>query len=623
VSDKKEARTKMKFLLPLTFILPYAHGACTCTDDVVKALSQLYVSTGGANWDDKKNWMDFDEDPCDGNWDGLTASSDVIVKMDIENNNLAGCIPTQFGLLTDLTNIKIGKNDLTGTIPSEVGMLSNVEKFKMQENSISGSIPSWFGLMTNVASGNNDFNLEDNLLCGDIPDEVSALSGGNKFKVSDGNGLGTPCDGTDDGTATTDDGSTDDGSSSGTDTSGDDSTDSSGTGSDSSGDDSASDTGTDTSSGTGSDSSGDDSASDTGTDTSSGTGSDSSGDDSASDTGTDTSSGTGSDSSSGSSSSTDDSCVDTYSACATYVEAGKCSTYFCTTCSYSGYCDSSCGYCAESDDASSGSSSDSSGSSDSTDDAGSSNDDTDDSASTGSSGAGGRTCFSGDDKVQLESGDMKLFRSVQVGDSILSANRDGVTSYSNVVFLPHGENDKRANFVEIHTEGGKTIKMTHAHLLPLCSGALSLAVEIEAGSCVRTIDGDDNVVNVSKIELNGVYTAVTENEFLVVNGIIASPFASSSGLVHAFYNMTDMEDWCESNDWLAFESARHPHVQQMVKPSEDCLSMLNEMFENFKDEPVGWGAEGFGYRGNWQNPASPEITSKAEKSVPFVLSGWD
>mmetsp|Transcript_2413 Transcript_2413/g.2975 ORF Transcript_2413/g.2975 Transcript_2413/m.2975 type:complete len:562 (+) Transcript_2413:79-1764(+) len=251
-------------------------------------------------------------------------------------------------------------------------------------------------------------------------------------------------------------------------------------------------------------------------------------------------------------------------------------------------------------------------------------------APTGGGGGGGRTCFSSEDKVTLESGEDIPFRSLKIGDRILSANRDGITSYSNVVFLPHGENDKRATFVEINTEAGKTIKMTRAHLVPLCSGALSIVADLKVGSCLRTIDGEDDVLNVSTVHLNGIYTAITENEFLVVNGIIASPFASSGALVHAFFNITDIEDWCSTNEWLAFESAKHAHVKQLSdqrsaeKPSEDCLAMLNEMFENYKDEPVGWGVDGFGYRRHWSNPASPNIHSHhEEQTVPLTLSGWN
>eukprot|EP01083_Nonionella_stella_P117338 349544_1 len=71
-----------------------------------------------------------------------------------------------------------------------------------------------------------------------------------------------------------------------------------------------------------------------------------------------------------------------------------------------------------------------------------------------------RTCFSGEDTVTLESGEIKPFSELQIGDSVLSSNREGEISYSPVVFLPHGENDKKSKFVKIILENDKEIKMT-------------------------------------------------------------------------------------------------------------------------------------------------------------------
>jgi hypothetical protein len=35
----------------------------------------------------------------------------------------------------------------------------------------------------------------------------------------------------------------------------------------------------------------------------------------------------------------------------------------------------------------------------------------------------------------------------------------------------------------------------------------------------------------------------------------------------------------------------------------DCMDMLTNMFEQYKNEPIGWGKDGWGYKG-WANPAS-------------------
>lgn len=105
------------------------------------------------------------------------------------------------------------------------------------------------------------------------------------------------------------------------------------------------------------------------------------------------------------------------------------------------------------------------------------------------------------------------------------------------VFLPHGANYEIATFVEVILASGKSLKTTHMHLLKTCSGRLQHAQNLHIGDCLKTVDGDDVITSVSMVLAKGLYTAVTTNEFLVVNGIIASPFAVAHGITHAYYNI--------------------------------------------------------------------------------------
>jgi hypothetical protein len=270
-------------------------------------------------------------------------------------------------------------------------------------------------------------------------------------------------------------------------------------------------------------------------------------------------------------------------------------------------------------------------------------DDEEDDTGSGGGGGGSRTCFSGDDKATLQSGEHIKFSKLKIGDSILSSTRDGKVSFSKVVFLPHGENDTPTKFLEIVTESKKTVKMTAGHLVQLCSGKLvtaheltvrpaarhhseeELEVESDArNSCLRTVHGDEKITSIQQVESKGVYTAVTENEFLVVNGIIASPFASSAILAHAYFNLTDMEDWCSTHNWMVHENKKQGQgggildvlhqYKTLVVPSEDCMTLLTGMFEEFKDEPIGWGVDGWGYRG-WANPASAAADRKKKSTT--------
>jgi len=143
-------------------------------------------------------------------------------------------------------------------------------------------------------------------------------------------------------------------------------------------------------------------------------------------------------------------------------------------------------------------------------------------------------CFSGDSIVQLASGATKAMADLEVGDSVLSADAAGKLSFSDVIFLPHGTNSKKADFLAVTTESGKIIKATPSHLLQACDGSL---VQAKAASCLRTVDGAESVKSIDRFMAEGIYTAVTlKNEFLVVDGVVASPFALAHTLADAYYN---------------------------------------------------------------------------------------
>lgn len=133
---------------------------------------------------------------------------------------------------------------------------------------------------------------------------------------------------------------------------------------------------------------------------------------------------------------------------------------------------------------------------------------------------GSQTCFSGSDTVTLEGGGTKAMAEVEIGDRILSADREGNFAFSPVVFLPHGSNTHAAPFLEVTTSGGKTLRMTKNHLLPLAAtGALVPASTLLTGHAVRTVDGTETVANVTEATSDGVFTAVTEMVLLHINQI--------------------------------------------------------------------------------------------------------
>ena len=153
-----------------------------------------------------------------------------------------------------------------------------------------------------------------------------------------------------------------------------------------------------------------------------------------------------------------------------------------------------------------------------------------------------KQCFSGSETVTLNSGVSALISQVQLGDFILSADAAGNLKYSEVVAIPHAVNDEKATFIEISTVMGRDIKMTMDHLVFAgdCNTAdfvLTSAAQVVVGSCLKTVSGPEEIVAVNSVESRGLYTIVVKEEFVVVNGIVASPFAVNHVVANAFYNI--------------------------------------------------------------------------------------
>mmetsp|Transcript_16411 Transcript_16411/g.38016 ORF Transcript_16411/g.38016 Transcript_16411/m.38016 type:complete len:263 (-) Transcript_16411:315-1103(-) len=145
-------------------------------------------------------------------------------------------------------------------------------------------------------------------------------------------------------------------------------------------------------------------------------------------------------------------------------------------------------------------------------------------------------CFSADDTVELEGGMLKRLADLSVGDRVLSADRAGVLSYSEVVFKPHGAGGKPTSFLEIATDSGKALKATPSHLLQRCDGSLAYTKDLRTGDCLATKDGEEAVRSVAPAASKALpYSAVTLNEYLVVGGVVASPFAVNHAAVNMYY----------------------------------------------------------------------------------------
>ena len=87
------------------------------------------------------------------------------------NNDLTGVIPTELGLLSNLSVLGLEFNQLSGTISTELGLMSNLSALYLNSNQLSGTILTELGLLSNLGV----LNLGSNQLTGSVPTSLASL----------------------------------------------------------------------------------------------------------------------------------------------------------------------------------------------------------------------------------------------------------------------------------------------------------------------------------------------------------------------------------------------------------------------------------------------------------------
>ena len=135
-----------------------------------EALIALYESTGGANWENRDNWL---SDEPGNRWHGVRTDADGRVTMlDLRDNRLNGEIPLELVNLLNLRELMLQDNQLRGGIPPELGEISNLEVLDLRDNRLNGEIPPELGNLTNLIR----LHISRNGLSGEIPSRLSNLT---------------------------------------------------------------------------------------------------------------------------------------------------------------------------------------------------------------------------------------------------------------------------------------------------------------------------------------------------------------------------------------------------------------------------------------------------------------
>lgn len=157
------------------------------------------------------------------------------------------------------------------------------------------------------------------------------------------------------------------------------------------------------------------------------------------------------------------------------------------------------------------------------------------------------SCFAGTEVVSLEQGSFLPISEVKIGDRILSGNAFGLTRFATVISVPHGINHIQVIFLQLQLANGLDIKLTAEHLLlgGACDAPLTLvtAASLSVGDCVSGELGNIEISATREVPGKGLYTVVTEEELIVVSGVMASPFAVNHAMPHAFYHLHRVLYW--------------------------------------------------------------------------------
>ena len=172
-----------------------------CNTDALTALSALYINTNGPYWDgngnNRGNWLTATDGSCfTALWNGMVATDDDsgVVSIDLSTkakSDSGGVLPTQLGLLTQLTLFDWSSNSLYGNTAHPAQALRRAAAFSadraltwatpLHPPPLSGTLPSQIGTM--VALQELDLSDQVSGLTGTLPSELGLLTDLTLFKL--------------------------------------------------------------------------------------------------------------------------------------------------------------------------------------------------------------------------------------------------------------------------------------------------------------------------------------------------------------------------------------------------------------------------------------------------------
>ncbi|OEL20591.1 Receptor protein kinase-like protein ZAR1 [Dichanthelium oligosanthes] len=149
-----------------------APAAALNTDGLALLALKFAVSDdpGGA----LATWRDADADPC--GWAGVSCADGGrgggrVAGVDLPNASLAGYLPSELSLLSELQELSLPYNRLSGQIPVAIAALQKLVTLDLAHNLLSGQVPAGIGRLVSLSR----LDLSSNQLNGSLPPAIAGL----------------------------------------------------------------------------------------------------------------------------------------------------------------------------------------------------------------------------------------------------------------------------------------------------------------------------------------------------------------------------------------------------------------------------------------------------------------
>ena len=116
-------------------------------------------------------------------WTGVTVVGGKLTALRINSRSLAGTIPSELALLTDLQTLDVSGNTLAGSIPEELGNMSELRNMYLNNNWLTGSVPNSFGRLNLLTR----LWVHNNRMTGSVPSALAGLNNLISFQAHTNN----------------------------------------------------------------------------------------------------------------------------------------------------------------------------------------------------------------------------------------------------------------------------------------------------------------------------------------------------------------------------------------------------------------------------------------------------